>query len=319
MDKNPAAFLMLGEAVVDLITTGMVTSLEEAERFEKYAGGEVANLSANLSGLGFSVLLGSCLGKDSFGKFHQRVMQEAGVDLSLLQGTPLAPTTLIPVARHTGTPDFIVYRGADCQLRLTDDLLDAASQAKAIHTSAFALSREPCRTTITTLLQSVKDQSKIISLDPNYHPAIGPDIPDFLPFLKSYLQHITVVKPSLDDCRRIFGTNQDPGEFLELFLSLGPEIVVLTMGREGSLLGTTTGERIHIHPRSVPVKDVTGAGDAYWSGLLAGLVSGQTPLDAARLGQALAEHKIGFVGPIKKHLPLSAYQSSARELSFSTL
>ncbi|MFN2280250.1 MAG: carbohydrate kinase family protein [Anaerolineales bacterium] len=319
MDKQPATFLMLGEAVVDLISTGIVTSLDDAERFEKFAGGEVANLAANLAGLGFSVLLGSCLGQDSFGTFHQRMMEDTGIDLSLIQTTDKAPTTLIPVARQTGTPDFIVYRGADCHLAVTDELLDAAGEVKAIHTSAFALSRNPCRETITAILQSLEDRDKILSLDPNFHPAVGPDIPDFLDFLKDFMQFATVIKPSLDDCRRIFGKDREPQEYLKQILDLGPEIVVLTLGSGGSLLGTATGERYHIQPRPVPVCDVTGAGDAYWSGLLAGLVSGFAPLDAARLGQAVAEHKIGFVGPIQKYLPLSVYQTSAGELKVKVL
>ncbi len=319
MDKEPATFLALGEAVVDLISTGIVSSLDDADCFEKFAGGEVANLSANLAGLGFSVQLGSCLGQDSFGKFHQRMMEEAGLDLSLIQTTSQAPTTLIPVARQTGTPDFIVYRGADCQLSLTDQLVEAASEVQALHTSAFALSRAPCRDTISSLLKSARGNSKIISLDPNYHPAIGPDLPDFLGFLKDFMQVATVVKPSLDDCRRIFGTEMEAGEYLEQVMDLGPEIVVLTLGSEGSLLGTADGERFHIQPRPVPVYDVTGAGDAYWSGLLAGLVSGLSPLDAARLGQAVAEHKIGFVGPIKEYLPLNAYLASANDLAYKKL
>lgn len=319
MENQPATFLMLGEAVVDLISTGVVSSLDDADSFEKYAGGEVANLSANLSGLGFSVQLGSCLGQDSFGIFHQRMMKEAGLDLSLVQTTSQAPTTLIPVARQTGTPDFIVYRGADCQLRLTDELLEAAGKAEAIHTSAFALSRDPCRSTISSILQSLKNHRKIISLDPNYHPAVGPDIPDFRQFLKDIMEYATVVKPSLDDCKRIFNAELEPIEYLDRILDLGPEIVVLTLGSAGSLLGTANGSRYHIQPRPVPVYDVTGAGDAYWSGLLAGLVSGFPALDAARLGQAVAEHKIGFMGPIKDYLPLKAYQESAADLSFTTL
>lgn len=310
---------MLGEAVVDLISTGIVNSLDDAAHFEKFAGGEVANLSANLAGLGFQVQLGSCLGKDSFGKFHQRAMQQAGIDLSLVQTTSQAPTTLIPVARQTGTPDFIVYRGADCQLRLTDELQQAATEADAIHTSAFALSRDPSRTTISTILDSVKDDHKTISIDPNYHPAIGPDLSDFLEFFKLFMRYATVVKPSLDDCRRIFGSGLQPVEYLEHSLELGPKIVVLTMGSEGSLLGTNTGERYHIKPRNVPVFDVTGAGDAYWSGLLAGLVSGLKIPEAACLGQTLAEHKIGVVGPIRDYLPLTDYLQESRSIHYDTL
>ena len=60
----------------------------------------------------------------------------------------------------------------DFHLAVTEGLLEAAREVKAIHTSAFALSRDPCRETITAILRSVGDGEKIISLDPNFHPAI---------------------------------------------------------------------------------------------------------------------------------------------------
>lgn len=316
MEIKPASFLMLGEAVVDFISSGFADSLQDAGCFEKYAGGEVANLAVNLSRLGFHVSLSTCLGEDSLGTFHQEQMQKAGLDLSLLQTTPSAPTTLIPVARQMGTPDFLVYRGADCQLSLSNELLEAAKRADAIHTSAFALSRDPCRSTIAAVLKFAEKSNKILSLDPNFHPAIGPDIPDYISMLKVFLGQATVVKPSLDDSKRIFGPGKEPAEYLEQFLALGSKIVVLTMGKKGSLLGTIGGRRFHIQTRPVPVLDVTGAGDAYWSGLLAGLVSGLDPLDAARIGQAVAEHKIGFVGPIEDHWPLEHYLQQSQEIDF---
>jgi fructokinase len=96
------SFLLLGEAGVDLISTGIGKSLIEASDFHRYAGGQVSNPAANLS------RLGACIGEDSFGKYLHLRLSEAGVNLDLLQISPTAPTTIIPVARQTNTLDFIV-------------------------------------------------------------------------------------------------------------------------------------------------------------------------------------------------------------------
>ena len=303
--------------MVDLISTEVVDSLGEAKLFEQFAGGEVSNLATNLSRLGFNTSLGACIGNDGFGKFLQNHLVQAGVNIDYLQTTDLAPTTLIPVARSSGTPDFIIFRGADQYLTLTDDLLTAAKEHKFIHTSAFALSRDPCRTTILTILKDIQNQGKVISLDPNYHPGIWPDLPDYQTALQNIYKYVTVTKPSLDDSIRIFGPGLKPTQYLEKYLSLGPEIVVLTMGDEGSILGTTQGDMIQIHPNPTPVVDITGAGDAYWSGLLAGLSKGYSALTAARLGQVIAEYKIGFVGPFQEHLPLQMYLNLAENTQIS--
>ncbi|MCJ7715798.1 MAG: PfkB family carbohydrate kinase, partial [Anaerolineales bacterium] len=67
--KLNASFLMLGEAVIDFISSDFVSSLEEASSFDKFSGGEVSNLAMNLSNLGFNTSLGACIGDDGFGKF----------------------------------------------------------------------------------------------------------------------------------------------------------------------------------------------------------------------------------------------------------
>jgi len=306
-------FLMLGECVVDLISTEIVDSLEKAKQFEPFAGGEVSNLASNLSRLGYQTSLGACIGQDSFGAFLQDHLTQAGVNLEHLQISDQEATTLIPVARQSGTPDFIIYRGADQYLTPTDNLLSLANEYQFIHTSAFALSRDPCRSTIVDILKANQGQGKILSLDPNYHPDIWPDLPNFLSTLQDLFQYFTVTKPSLDDSSRIFGPGFKPVQYLEKFLDLGPEIVVLTMGSEGSLLGTAQGDMIHIQPNPIPVVDITGAGDAYWSGFLAGLFEGYPVLTAARLGQVIAEFKIGFIGQIQEYLPLQMYLNQAEK------
>jgi fructokinase len=186
-------------------------------------------------------------------------------------------------------------------------LVAAAKASKVIHTSAFALSRNPSRTTIEEIFRKYSGQEKILTLDPNYHPGFWPDLPDFLTYLKDFFSLVSVVKPSLDDSRRIFGSGLEPAQYLDRFLELGPAMVALTMGDHGSLFGTADGERVHIIPNPVEVVDVTGAGDAYWTGFLGGLYEGHSPLLAARLGQAVAEYKVGFLGPVNEFPPIEEF------------
>lgn len=308
MNSNKkTSFLLIGEMVVDLISADLVSSLQEVDVFNRFAGGTVANLCGNLHRLGYPASLAASVGEDGFGQFLKCCLAEVGIAPDLIQTTSQAPTTLIPIARSTGTPDFIIYRGADQYISPTQDLLEAASQAHFVHTSAFALSREPARSTILAILKSAHADHKTISLDPNYHPAHGHDCPDFLSALKEVYQYVTITKPSLDDSQRIFGAGNDPVQYLDHFLDLGPDFVVLTLGDQGALLGLASGERYHLRPNPVDVIDVTGAGDAFWSGMLAGLYEGLPPLNAAKLGQTVAEYKIGVLGPILEHPPLEDY------------
>ena len=306
--------MILGEMVVDLISSDFVNSLDQADRFNRYLGGSVINVGLNLHRLGYAVDLAACVGEDGFGKYLRGQLEITGISQDLIQATDQAPTTLIPVARSSGTPDFLIYRGADHHLRLTDQLQDAANQAQILHTSAFALSRDPARNTIHQIMKSASADGKTISLDPNYHTSHRHDIPDFLTTLEDIYQSVTITKPSLDDSRRIFGKGLEPDQYLERFLDLGPQVVVLTMGEDGSLIGLSNGDRYQLQPKPVEVVDVTGAGDAFWSGLLVGLHEDLSVVDAARLGQAVAETKIRQLGPILDHRSIKEYRQLADKI-----
>ena len=214
-EYSKPTFLLLGEAVVDMISTDIVESLEDATNYHRFAGGQVSNLAMNLSRLGYSAKLGACVGEDGFGRFLQGQYSDAGVNLELLQTTTEAPTTLIPVSRQTDTPDFNVYRGADRFLSLNNQLQTTIDQVQGLHTSAFALSQDPCRSTILNLIKSARENGMLITMDPNYHPGIWPDIPNYKEFLKDVFQYISVTKPSLEDSVRFFGTGFKPADYLD--------------------------------------------------------------------------------------------------------
>ena len=61
--------------------------------------------------------------------------------------------------------------------------------------------------------------------------------------------------------------------------------LITTLGEKGSLILGKDGNKIHIKPVPVgEVKDPTGAGDSYRSGLIKGLVQGKTLEESAKLG-----------------------------------
>jgi fructokinase len=278
----------------------VVPDLHQAERFHRFLGGEVSNVAWNVSALGGQAAVVACIGDDGFGDYLCQQLESAGICTDCLGVTSEAPTTVAVNARQTKTPDFIIYRGADAYISLDDVDLETIKDSRVVHTSAFALSREPARSTILQLLESAHQNGCLTSLDPNYHPRIWPDVADFQGMLEEAYRWVDVTKPSLDDCQRLLGVGRAPVDYVEYFLDLGPEIVALTMGPDGVLLATGDGEMSHIKPSDIRVADVTGAGDAFWGGLLLALLDGYRPDEAACLGQIVAETKIGTVGPMPK-------------------
>ncbi len=297
-------FLALGEILVDFISNDVAPSLADAHDFTRFVGGQVTNLAINMSRLGNRVALTACVGYDGLGQFAKDEVIKAGINPALLQISRESPTTVAIITRQTQTPDFIIHRGADAYLRSAPEILDAVTKSKIIHTSAFALSREPARTAIISALKSAKEHQITISLDPNYHPNTWPDTPDFVEQLKEVFQIVDITKPSLEDCSRLFGPRNTPSEYAEIFLNWGAKVILISMGERGVYLATQAGDEFQISATSnVDVKDVTGAGDAYWAGFLTAYLQGHTALEAAKIGQAFAEIKISNIGPISEIPP----------------
>ncbi|MDY7079892.1 MAG: sugar kinase [Chloroflexota bacterium] len=292
--------LAFGEALVDLISEQVVSSLVDAGEFRRFIGGEVTNVALNVVRLGGRVGVVACVGDDGFGAYIRRQLNRGGVTTDHVRVTSRASTTVSVIARQTATPDFIIYRGADAHILPEERHLEAIETSRVVHTSAFALSREPARSTILRSLELAQQSDCLVSLDPNYHPRIWPDVADFQSVLREAYQWVSVTKPSLDDCIRLFGPGLPPAVYAERFLNWGPEIVALTMGAQGVLLATTDDGWYHIEPGNVTVADVTGAGDAFWAGLLMALLDDHPPHEAACFGQIVAEAKIGTVGPVSQ-------------------
>ncbi len=296
-------FFSLGEALIDLISCEEAETLGEVEFYQRFAGGEPANLARNMALLGNQVAMGTCLGEDGFGQYLREQLARMQINTDYVQIASGAPSTLALITRTAGgTPDFVICRGADARLQPRPALLDAVAHCRLVHTSAFAVSRDPARSTILQALKVAQDNQALVSFDPNYHPSIWPDVQDFTHLLERIYQNVDITKPSLDDCERIFSSGLEPWGYVQRFLDWGAKIVILTMGSQGVLLATTQGERYRLFANQLHVEDVTGAGDAYWAGFLTAILSGNSPLDAACQGQALAEIKIGTVGPLT-HAP----------------
>lgn len=296
--------IAIGETLVDLISNEEFDVLDESRGFHTFPGGQATNVALNLSLLGGTASIVAGVGDDAFGRYIRHCLETVGVDTSHLATIAGVPTTLVVVSRSSGTPDFTVYRGADARMRPEDMPFDLLAQTSLVHTSAFALSREPSYSAVLQFVERAHQSGCLISLDPNYHPRLWELDEGPVEVLARICPYVFVSKPSLDDCTRLFGPGLPPEAYARRFLDLGVKNVVITMGQSGALLADAGGITYH-SARQVEVVDVTGAGDSFWAGMLMALVDGNSMLDAVRMGLAVAAIKIQHVGPLSQKIDRS--------------
>ena len=136
-----------GEVLVDLISTEYGEDFRSVDTYRRFAGGSPANLAMNLAQLGRKVGLVAATGKDDPGALLREELRERGVDTRQLVAVS-TPTTLILVTKSKAVSNFEAYRGADAEITGVQFPDNYLSNCKVFHTTAFALSRDPARTTI---------------------------------------------------------------------------------------------------------------------------------------------------------------------------
>ena len=303
--------LAVGEAVVDFISHDFAISLRTAVRFSRYLGGQPSNVAVYVAKLGSRSAAVVKVGTDYFGEFLEEQLGRHGVSTEGLHRTPEAATTSSFVTRTVGVPDFQVNRGADVLLSIREVPDELVERARAVHTSAFALSRDPQRLAVRKAMRLGARLGKVVSLDPNYDPRVWPDREEAWEVLAEVLPYVTIVKPSLEDARRLFDPNMDDDALeeasLEAFHDLGARVVVITRsGGEVTVSEEGRIERVGPLPK-VRVESVTGARDAFWSALLVAHLDGKKWKECVRFAHEISALKLREEGHVERMIDREAF------------
>lgn len=139
----------------------------------------------------------------------------------------------------------------------------------------------------------------LISVDPGERYMI----PERIPYLREMLPQVDAFLPSDQEVRSLFGADVDLWAAAAQLAEWGAPIIVIKIGPHGVLLlDRVSGIRRHLpayYPPGDPhIIDVTGAGDSFCGGFLAGLMQTGDALQAAQMGQVSASMVIEGYGAL---------------------
>lgn len=299
--------ISVGEVLIDFIGHEINTSVKKTKDYHRYLGGSPTNVAVNASRLGLkSVLVATC-GKEGLGDYIFRKLKKYQVITTHVRKSENEPTSVIFVSKSTGTPDFIPYREADCQIipsQIPDELLE---KAKVFHTTCFALSKNPARTTILESAKKAKELGLKTSIDINFSERIWPNRAEAHEVLKNYLSNDPLVKVSEDDCFRLFGETKSEDFIFDYFHNLGASTICLTKGKDGVKLSDVTQGLFF--QKAIPIKeikDTTGAGDAFWTGFLYAILNHKNLDESITIAQKLASIKLQNIGRLPDNIDLTS-------------
>ncbi|HBY93523.1 MAG: PfkB family carbohydrate kinase [Ardenticatenaceae bacterium] len=197
--------------------------------------------------------------------------------------------------RRSGDNDEMSIRAAE--------ILPVQRTGQAYHIAPMPTLRQ------RELVHALKRPDNLVALDPHELFLEG-----FENLLWETLRHVDFFLPSREEARRLIGSDV-PERAVKEFARCGPRVTVVKLDTEGSLVYEAAGDRLtHVPIYAAKAVDVTGAGDAYCGGFLAGYLLHGDPVEAACHGTVSASYVVESLGALHVRRP-SRGEAEARVAS----
>ncbi|MFV0373019.1 sugar kinase [Microbacterium sp.] len=291
----------LGE-VLTVLVQSEPGPLEHARTFTRSLGGAEANVAIGLVAHGIPTSMLTRVGDDGFGRYIVSQLSTLGVGVDgICVDDDLHPTGLY--IKEVGGPsggdndlgvgasrmhyyrrgsaatgiDLAYLRDPRAGLLLADaDLIHTSGITPALSSSAAAAQRA---------VRSLAAPRSLISFDLNWRPALWRKrVGDARTVLAECMHGADIVLTGVGEAVAVFGTDT-PAQIREAF----PEPRWLIVKDDGAaVVAYDRDEPVTVGARRVDVVEATGAGDAFASGALAGIVHGLPLADAVQQGHDAA-------------------------------
>ena len=255
----------------------------ELREYFRAAGGEVASTIAGLQRLGFKTTYAGSFGADEAGDFGMQSLETEGVDLSLSRRIPGATTQIafIVIDEASGERTVIWKRDLSLSWQPGEGPTGAVGICSVLHMTPHDTSA------CIDLARAAKSNGTIVSLD----------VDNIFDGLEKLLPLVDVLICSSEFPDKLTGDKDHRAALREIASRFGNGVVGTTLGESGSLL---LCEEAFVETEGFAVpggcKDTTGAGDAFRTGLLYGLLKEESVESAAKMANAVAALKCREVG-----------------------
>jgi len=266
--------LCLGEVLIDMFPAELGKPLAEVSAFRPKPGGAPANVAVAATRLGFKAGFIGKVGDDAFGHHLADVLRQNDVDVSGMRYDQEARTGIAFLAMpDVNTYDILFYRNPGADMRLRPDELDAEllRSTKAFHFGSLSLIQEPSRSATLEAARIAREGGALISFDVNYRADLW-SREEAYERVMATIPLVDLLKINETEVEILGGRDDLPSVSREL-LAMGPELVVVTLGPDGSFFQTTDGGTF-LDSFRVDTVDATGCGDAFVAGMLTRLVQG---------------------------------------------
>jgi sugar/nucleoside kinase (ribokinase family) len=286
--KSDRKVVVLGAAAVDWVARvkefPAIDGITFADQYQAFAGGSGGNTAEGLARLGYGVRFLGVLGDDEGGQMLLQAFQAAGVDTCgtlIMKGERSAACFIAVDAR--GQRMIYALGGVA--------LLEKAQQVRSkwLHAASLLYIADAYAEVALASIYGLPPGARVVFSPGGLMVSAGSD------YLDPILAKTDVLILNQVEIESL-AKETDLEKACRFLLAHGPSVILLTLGSQGVLVAE------HGSFRRVPaevvadVVDTTGAGDAFSTGVLAGMLEDLDWEGCAQLGCKMAAGKIRHFG-----------------------
>ena len=253
-------------------------------------GGKSGNQAAAAARIGATVQMFGAVGSDANAGFLLGKLGEAGVNTTGVRHVPGPSGTTVITVDAAGENTIVYSPGSNAQVNV--DYIESV-RAALTSSAVLGLCLESPIETVTAAARMCHDAGVTVLLnDSPFTPVLPRDLVDAADILlvneHEMAQLLDIGEPEGDDWAGF-----DWAGTLDRLRAFGFDRAVVTLGGDGSMVldATYVDEPIaRIAPVRVDAVDTTGCGDSFMGTVLAGLASGFTLVEAARLASYVSAY-----------------------------
>lgn len=245
-------------------------------------GGNAANVAVGVHRLGFKSAIMTELGTDLKAEFILKQLKKEKVHTSLIRQSKRNKTRYSLVLNYRGERTILGYHSPRSYS------LPSLPETQWVYYTSLGEGFEHIQDKLLTYVKK-HPQTKLAVNPGSYQIKQG------LSSFKKVLPYTNILFVNKEEAQILVGEKLPSQKLLSKLHKLGPQIVIITDGAQGSL--ASDGTQAYFLP-VYPVNNIskTGAGDAYASGFLAAIFQGHPLNQAMQWGTTNAASVIGHIG-----------------------
>ena len=312
MSNKKLDILTVGRSSIDLYSQDIGSPFVQIQGFDAFVGGSPLNIAVGCARLGLNAGLLTGVGDDKVGDFILNFLKNEKVNTHAISTVTGSRSSAVVLGIEPPDKFPLVYyrdNAADSQITIDDVIRAKVQDYKILLINGTAMNMEPTRSATFFAAEVGKKNNVDVLLDLDFRADQWHDYRAFGLTIRSVLSKVKIaigteeeiLAATLNSASQVTIKNQqisapeitgDINSSVQALLKLGIETLIVKRGSKGASIFGADGRVQDVPGFPVDIVNVLGAGDAFASGFLYGILQGWDLYKSCRMGNASGAHVV---------------------------